>query len=63
MKIKIKDHLAIELEKEKKTNSESLGGCKVCDDKATGIHYGVESCQSCKVITLFFYFSLNFDIN
>ena len=54
MKIKIKDHLATKLEKEEKTNSESFGGCKICDDRATGIHYGVESCESCKVITIFF---------
>ncbi len=23
--------------------------CKVCSDEATGIHYGVETCEACKV--------------
>ena len=23
--------------------------CKVCDDKASGYHYGVTSCEGCKV--------------
>lgn len=27
--------------------------CKVCGDKASGYHYGVTSCEGCKVI--FFY--------
>lgn len=29
----------------------SFGFCKVCRDKATGIHYGIPSCEGCKVIT------------
>ena len=38
----------------KKTNSQNLdknqfGLCKVCDDKASGVHYGVASCEGCKV--------------
>jgi hypothetical protein len=28
---------------------ESLEFCKVCSDKATGIHYGVATCEGCKV--------------
>jgi hypothetical protein len=28
---------------------ESLEFCKVCFDKATGIHYGVATCEGCKV--------------
>ena len=27
----------------------SFGKCKVCKDKATGIHYGIASCEGCKV--------------
>ena len=30
-------------------SSESFGACKVCSDKATGIHYGVSTCEGCKV--------------
>ena len=25
-----------------------FGRCKVCKDKATGIHYGIPSCEGCK---------------
>jgi hypothetical protein len=28
----------------------SFGKCKVCKDRATGIHYGVATCEGCKVI-------------
>lgn len=27
-----------------------FGKCKVCSDKATGVHYGVATCEGCKVI-------------
>lgn len=27
-----------------------FGKCKVCNDKATGIHYGIATCEGCKVI-------------
>lgn len=30
-----------------------LEKCKVCLDKATGVHYGIPSCEGCKV---YFYF-------
>lgn len=28
----------------------NFGKCKVCKDKATGVHYGIPSCEGCKVI-------------
>jgi hypothetical protein len=31
-----------------------FGKCKVCNDKATGIHYGIATCEGCKVISFFF---------
>ena len=27
----------------------SFGKCKICSDKATGIHYGIATCEGCKV--------------
>lgn len=32
-----------------------FGKCKVCNDKATGVHYGITTCEGCKV---FFTYSL-----
>lgn len=32
---------------------DQFGKCKVCYEKATGIHYGVISCEGCKVSKLF----------
>ena len=26
-----------------------FGNCRICDDKASGIHYGVATCEGCKV--------------
>jgi hypothetical protein len=39
-------------EKASATSSFSFGSCKVCTDKATGIHYGVSTCEGCKVSIL-----------
>ena len=26
-----------------------FGECKVCEDKSSGIHYGISTCEGCKV--------------
>lgn len=31
-----------------------FGKCKICKDKATGVHYGVATCEGCKVRGLTF---------
>jgi len=31
-----------------------FGKCKVCNDKATGIHYGIATCEGCKVSLKFY---------
>ena len=37
-------------ETSKQTENKFLfGHCKICNDKATGIHYGVATCEGCKV--------------
>lgn len=30
-----------------------FGMCRICKDKATGIHYGVATCEGCKVFVLY----------
>ena len=41
----------------------TFGKCKICSDKATGIHYGIATCEGCKVSSsfefnfFFFFFS------
>lgn len=27
----------------------NFGNCKICNDKASGIHYGLATCEGCKV--------------
>ena len=34
--------------KKLKASTFNFGKCKVCKDKATGIHYGIPSCEGCK---------------
>jgi hypothetical protein len=31
------------------------GKCQVCNDDASGLHYGVLTCEGCKVRSFFFY--------
>jgi hypothetical protein len=28
----------------------TFGKCKICTDTATGVHYGIVTCEGCKVI-------------
>jgi hypothetical protein len=37
------------MEKALKRSRFLFGNCKICDDKGTGIHYGVLTCEGCKV--------------
>lgn len=34
----------------RKLNKEQFGNCRICVNKANGIHYGVASCEGCKVV-------------
>ena len=39
-----------------------FGKCKICNDQATGVHYGVPTCEGCKVTTInLSFFFINFD--
>jgi hypothetical protein len=37
-----------------KRNSAEFGECRVCTDKANGVHYGLPTCEGCKVRTRIF---------
>ena len=41
----------------------SFGKCKICDDTATGIHYGIATCEGCKVRSLFTKYFISFTIH
>lgn len=34
----------------------TFGSCKICSDKASGIHYGIATCEGCKVRALHLFF-------
>jgi hypothetical protein len=38
----------------KDKNSNVFGKCRICYDKASGIHYRVATCEGCKVLKLLF---------
>ena len=36
-----------------------FGDCRICKDKATGVHYGVNTCEGCKVSCYIFIYLLS----
>ena len=39
----------------------NFGNCKICEEKSSGIHYGISTCEGCKVNKeIFFYPPLDF---
>lgn len=58
---KIRDQFAEECKsneerKVRKLDKDQFGNCRICNAKASGIHYGVASCEGCKVIDIRFLF-------
>jgi hypothetical protein len=43
------------LKKKKPKSTFPFGMCKVCNDKATGVHYGISTCEGCKVKSFLFF--------
>ena len=39
-KLKLSSHTNVEF---------SFGDCKICSEKASGVHYGIATCEGCKV--------------
>ena len=48
------------LKKKKPKSTFPFGMCKVCNDKATGVHYGISTCEGCKVKEFFFLLTIFF---
>ena len=49
--------------KTEKTVSNLYGNCRICSEEATGLHYGVFTCEGCKVKTYFKNLSTNWLIS
>ena len=49
-RLNLKNNKKPSIERESNLSSESiLPPCRICAEKASGLHYGVNTCQACKV--------------